>query len=122
MADNSRFQTKTITIPSGTAAGSDERSFDLDRAYANAKGVCVFVNKDGGLPGSTFQFGLRDDTNTIVEKTNAKFFQAGVDCAKSQRMTPVDIAITGRVNTIMLTWPATLTTDLVIDVVFELVK
>ena len=119
MASNQRNQTFPINFPAGTA-GTQEIPVVLDRKYTKANGVAAYVNALGGAP--FLRIGLRDETVTLLENTNSKFLEAGIDCPKSQRWTNIEAPADGTNLYIIINLGAPLTATLSLDMVFSLVK
>jgi hypothetical protein len=113
-----RTFTANFKFAAGKSAGIYEVKTELDSQYDRANGVAVYLNKTGGI--TTFQLGLRSDTQTFVQPTNVAYFQADAACPKTQRMTRVSILCDKTATTITVVLPEPLTEDLDVDVVFEL--
>lgn len=113
-----RYQTLNISYPAGTTAGTYSNNLVLDTQYERATGVTVYENVGGGIPYTQMQ--VRDDVNTHVSKTNTKHLQAGIDCPKQLRATPVSIRCSGEKVYVDVTISDTLTDVLSLDVVFTL--
>lgn len=110
--------TANISFPAGTPAGIRNVPTQLDSEYSKATGFAAYNNSDNAMPN--FQLGLRDDTTVYATLTNAKYFQAGIECPKNQRLTPTSIPCTGRTLNLVVNLLKPLETDLNVDVVFQL--
>ena len=115
-----RTQTFAVTFPANTPAGTQEKTIQLDRKYAGTNGLAVYVNSGGGV--SYVRLGLRDDNRDLQNLTNVQFYQAGIDCPKPARFTPVDAVADGTNLYVQVQIPETLTAELNLDVVFNLFK
>lgn len=115
-----RFQTKNIIVPAATPAGATvEFRIDLDRLYRRTTGWVLFVNNNGGA--AYLRVGLKDDTRTIMEVTNAEFIRATSSNNKGARFTAVYAKVDGQQLTIQVQVPPTgLTADANLDFVFSL--
>lgn len=120
MAAQSRNQTKTITLQSGTTAGKQEIEVVLDRKYDGAVGWMALPNSMGGA--AYVRIGLRDEVYTILDPTNIKFLDADAACPKHDRWTPLDVKADGTSLYIIVDVPSTLTSTLQVDVIFNLFK
>lgn len=117
MSQKTRNQSFPINFPIGTN-GNQEVMIVLDRKYARATGIMVLV---GSLGGATFvRVGLRDESSTILDPTNSKFLEAGVECPKPARWTPMDIPANGSNMYVQIQLPYALSSALQLDVVFLL--
>lgn len=116
----SRNQSFSVILASGTTAGTYDTTIVLDRKYAASTGWAVYMNGLGGL--TYVEIGLRDDTTDILNPTNSKFLEAGIDCPKTARLTPVQLICDGTNLYVQVKTSATLTSDLKMNVVFSLQK
>jgi len=115
---DTRTFTATFKWPANTSAGNYEEKTVLDTTYQRASGIVAYVNSDGGV--SNAKLGLRNDTAVYVSPTHIDYLRAGLDCPKRDRLTPVNIACDGTNLTVQLVLAGPLTSELSVDVVFQL--
>ncbi|RSK24194.1 hypothetical protein [Hymenobacter metallilatus] len=114
-----RSQSLKVILPAGTPTGTYQPvSEALDSTYARATGVVAYANNRGGL--TQFQLGIHDDTATYVSQCNSQHLEAGIDCPKPLRNTPVAIVNRNQRITVQVYVPELLTDTLDVDVVFTL--
>jgi hypothetical protein len=113
-----RYETIQVSLPAGTPAGTHQVDQALDTAYEKAVGVTAYVDKDGGI--ETFQIGVRDDTNTYVSLANRRHLEAGIECPKPLRATPISIPNKSQKVSVLVALTEPLVSALSMDMVFTL--
>ncbi len=82
-----KLQTKAISIPAGSPAGTTlEREIDLDESYNRVTGIVLY---DAGT--TPYRIGLEDNNGSVLlDLTNSTHFQSTASTSKGERMTVVD--------------------------------
>jgi|GEM_PF-5448940 len=117
-----KYQTRLVTIPSATAAGSTtDTGVTLDRSYDVCTGISVQQVSDGGIANAYYRVGFKDENNTYQNLTHVGNLKAGDAVAPNEKYLDVNIPITdGQQFDIQTNIPAVLVTDLIYEVSFRL--
>ena len=116
-----KIQGENITVPSGTAAARKDFRITLDSEYTYARGYYAIQNTGGGLT-TQWKLGIKDDSRTYVDLVNGKHFQSDTNIIIPHRFNPQPLKAAGRTITVTLETYETTTSDLSIDMLFELHK
>ena len=119
-----RYQTHTLTIPAQTAANArgNGEAIKLDPNYKKCIGIQVFETGDTAQKYRLSLLAGGGGSATIIDLTYKGFYQADAGVAKDKRNTDIDLTAMGQEY--MIGWEvlATITANVVLDVVFELVN
>ncbi len=115
-----KYQTKDITIATGSAAQATDYDVELDKGYRFVTGVVVSEKTNGGI--SSYDIGLSDDTNTYHHLTDKSDWIPGSGLPLDQRYKSISIINGGQAVKIRVKPDAVVVSPLRIQVTFRLQK
>lgn len=115
-----KYETLTVTIPSGTSAVSTTKDINFDTAYQQVEGVAMVEIDNGGIP--YYQIGIETDDTTFHHVSHKEIFQTSKDVAQKDKFKEISIPISTKKVKVRIATPATTTSDLVFQLVFKLTR
>lgn len=115
-----KYETLTVTIPSGTNAVTTSESINFDTAYHNVEGVALLEVFDGDIP--YYEIGLETDTTIYHHLSHKAIFETSKDVAQKDKFKEISIPISSKKLNAKVKIPTTLIEDLVFQLVFKLTR
>lgn len=117
----SKVQSALLSLPANSPAGRRDFKVTLDSEFDHSTGLYAIENHNGGLV-TPWKIGLKDSTRTYLDLVNGKHLQASTNYKIKDRFYPQWMRAKGRnIFVTIETYEAT-TSELNIDLFFELVK
>lgn len=119
-----KYQSKLITVASGTTAGSvAEDTIELDNGYQKCTGIAVHEVTNGSITNGYYTIGVRDQNKVYHDRTHIDNWDGGTGVAPNDKFKKIDFPVTQSMLVSILTGiPATLAADLKYEIVFRLEK
>jgi len=115
------YDSLRITVPNTTTAGIRNFTKTLDPGYGRCKSVGLVITSNGG--DATFKAGLRSNTGgEIIPMVNNALLAFNANIQANERLLEVDFESRNETVTVSIENRVTLTSDLEIELIFELVN
>ncbi len=114
-------QTQTFIVPSGTVADTVTRiEFVLDARFKRCDGIALYQIK--AQSNLNYRVGFATGNTTIQERVSAKHLIADERTPQNSRFKKIEMRAAGQKHYVEIENKALLSSDLEIDVVFNLVE
>lgn len=117
-----KYQKLLVTVGSATASGTTSQSeIQLDSSYTKCTGIQIQEISDGGITNGFYRVGIKDDNQVYLDVVHKNVLLGGTNPPPKDRFMPITIDIRDGIKTqVQVNNPASLSSDLQIEVVFRL--